>query len=1011
MKRHRTDSEWQTQPRTDSQGYAQLADAMTDAAFVIDLHGRFLEANRAAIETYGYSREELLTMGPADLDLHPDQKLVAQTTRELRSAKRRVFEAVHQTKAGRVFPVEIGVSYTVYEGQKAFLSLVRDISERKHAEDALRALGERHQAMLETVPEIIAEVDQNKVYTWVNAAGLRFFGEDVVGKEADEYFLGEQETYAIVQPLFDGDSDLTYVESWQRRHDGERRLLAWWCRSLRDDEGRVTGALSTARDITEHWQLQSALLESDAQNRHLFDSAPDAVFLSEPGSHFLDCNQTAVDRYGYSRDELLKMTHKDLAAPDLRASAGSHVDDTIGLEGTVFEWRHRRKDGTELPVEIRTVPFVTQGHRRILATVRDLTDSKLIEEALRGREREFQTLFESAPVGIGVADTQGKILAFNEAILTPGGYDRDDIECIGNVANLYYDESERDAALSLFADHGSLRQHETRFRRKDGTPYDVWLSLSNTTFGGEPCVLAIVEDRTEKRLADEALHQSEERFRTLSSVATEGIMIHEDGLILDANRAFADLAGVADVEELMGKRGLEVIPLTNESRDLIRMHMHTPSSDRYEVELVGSDGSQVWAETWSRPITYRGRPASLVFLRDMTASKRARLEQDRLQTQLRQAAKMESIGRLAGGVAHDFNNMLAVILGHVDLALEQVDPKKPLYSDLQEIRKAADRSASITQQLLAFARRQVTAPKRLDLNEAVENMLAMLRRLIGEQIELVWSPSVVHPVEIDPSQLDQVLVNLCLNSRDAIADVGKVTIVTSNVTLDQDYCDTHDGCLPGDYVLLSVSDDGTGMSEDALRHLFEPFYTTKDTGKGTGLGLATVYGIVKQNNGFIQVESDAEMGTDVRIYFPRAAGDVSADTQQNPGAALPGGKETLLVIEDEPAVLHLTERILSDLDYNVLTSRTPSEALRLAQRHKGQIALLVTDLVMPDMNGWELSERLLHLRPELKILYVSGYADDRIANKDPRAEGIELLQKPFTPQQLATRVRKVLDQA
>jgi two-component system cell cycle sensor histidine kinase/response regulator CckA len=583
------------------------------------------------------------------------------------------------------------------------------------------------------------------------------------------------------------------------------------------------------------------------------------------------------------------MTYGDLAALDLREKAGQHVGKTLEHGGTVFEWRHRRKDGSELPVEIRTTPFMAQGRQRIMATIRDLTKYKAAEEALRRSEREFRALFEAAPMGIGVADLQGKLLAFNDAMLVPGDYSREDVESIGNVAALYHDPQERETTLALFLAQGHLRQYETRFKRKDGTPYDVWLSLTHTTFNGVPCIQAIVEDRTEKKRAEE--------------------------------------------------------------------------------------------------------------------------ERERLQAQLRQAAKMESIGRLAGGVAHDFNNMLAVILGHAELALEQVDSDDRLHEDLQAIRNAANRSASITQQLLAFARRQVAVPRVLDLNHSVEGTMGMLRRLIGEHVELLWLPGQdLGRVEIDPAQLDQVLVNLCLNARDAIVHTGRITIETAAVFLDEKYCADHEGCTPGDYVLLSVQDNGVGMSPEALEHLFEPFFTTKDTGKGTGLGLATVYGIVAQNKGAIHVDTDRQHGTEVRIYLPRVYAQMAQEEPEaTPRPTSPGGLETVLVVEDEASVLKLTARILRELNYTVLTAKSPSEALRITEEHPNDISLAVTDVVMPEMNGRELSDRLLALRPRLKTLYVSGYADDMLGAGTTLHEGLNFLQKPFTPQGLAAAVREVID--
>jgi signal transduction histidine kinase len=381
-----------------------------------------------------------------------------------------------------------------------------------------------------------------------------------------------------------------------------------------------------------------------------------------------------------------------------------------------------------------------------------------------------------------------------------------------------------------------------------------------------------------------------------------------------------------------------------------------------------------------------------------------------LESQLRQAQKMESVGRLAGGVAHDFNNMLGVIIGHTELALDQMDPAQPLYTCLQEIRKAADRSADLTRQLLAFARKQTVAPRVLELNETVEGMFKMLRRLIGEDIDLVWLPdSDLWPVKMDPSQIDQILANLCLNARDAIAGVGKVIIETHTVTFDEAYCTAHSGAVPGDFVMLAVSDDGHGMDKETLDKIFEPFFTTKELGKGTGLGLAMVYGIVKQNSGYINVYSEPEYGSTFKIYLPRWYTAKPESRQKiSPAVPDPQGHETILLVEDETAILETTKLILEKLGYRVLPASTPDKALSLVGEHNGEIHLLITDVVMPGMNGRDLAKKLVSSYPEIRILFMSGYTSEVIAHHGVLDDGIHFIQKPFLKHALAVKVREAL---
>ncbi len=367
---------------------------------------------------------------------------------------------------------------------------------------------------------------------------------------------------------------------------------------------------------------------------------------------------------------------------------------------------------------------------------------------------------------------------------------------------------------------------------------------------------------------------------------------------------------------------------------------------QFESEHRRKDSTTILVDVNARKISWNGQPVMISICRDITDHKRAEETQERLQAQLNQAQKMESVGRLAGGVAHDFNNMLGAILGNVDLALELVDPTQPLSVCLHEIQKAAERSADLTRQLLAFARKQTVAPKVLDLNETVEELLKMLRRLIGEDINLRWLPGKnLAPIKIAPSQIDQILANLCVNARDAIAGVGKVTIETGTASFDEDFCDDHSGFVPGEYLMLAVSDDGCGMDEEALSHLFEPFYTTKEIGKGTGLGPATVYGIVKQNKGFIDVYSEPNQGTTFKIYLPRHMGKAEQLRKMGPAEPTARGHETILLVEDEPAILKHTATILERSGYTVITASRPGEAIRLAEEHLGEIHLLMTDVV------------------------------------------------------------------
>ncbi len=431
-----------------------------------------------------------------------------------------------------------------------------------------------------------------------------------------------------------------------------------------------------------------------------------------------------------------------------------------------------------------------------------------------------------------------------------------------------------------------------------------------------------------------------------------------------------------------------------------------PAPCRLELAVKGQPQRTVEFEAALAPDRHECR-AVLV---DITELKGAEEAKEVLLFQLQALQKMESIGRLAGGIAHDFNNMLAAIIGYTGLAMERAAGDLQLMDDLQEVLKAAERSAALTRQILAFASRQAASPRALDLNETLQGMLNMLRRLLGEDLQLEWLPGAdLWPVKMDPSQVDQLLANLCVNSREALPGNGKVTIETSNTIFDEAHRAEHAGHAPGEFVRLTVSDNGPGMNAETQTHIFEPFFTTRAAGKGTGLGLATVWGIVHQNNGVIEVESRPGAGTAFNIYLPRHHGELAPAPVASALTPPRGNGETILLVEDEPAVLALGQRLLEGLGYRVLAVGIPGEALRLAREHPGEIHLLVTDVVMPGMNGRELAQRTQSLRPGLRRLFVSGYTADIIARGGVIEEDVIFIQKPFSLQDLAVKVREALE--
>jgi len=528
-------------------------------------------------------------------------------------------------------------------------------------------------------------------------------------------------------------------------------------------------------------------------------------------------------------------------------------------------------------------------------------------------------------------------------------------------------------------------------------------SVKNPYMKLEDAVEKLRQENLQRKKAEEASQESESKYRLLFQSATDAIFIAQDGVIKFSNPMTERITSYSS-EELADMPFLSLVH--PEDREMVegRHGKRLEGEDipgAYSFRVRNKAGEELWVQLSTTLIDWEGRPATLNFVRDITP-------QRKLEAQFLQSQKMEAVGRLAGGIAHDFNNLLTVTIGYCDLALARIGTLDPLRHDLEEIRKASDRCAALTRQILAFSRKQILVPKVINLGDVVADMDKMLRRLIGEDIDLVsvrgkdlWN------VKADPGQIEQVIVNLVVNSRDAMPPGGKLIIETANVVLDESYARGHKYVSPGSYVMLAVSDTGRGMDEETLARIFEPFFTTKE--RGTGLGLSTVYGIVKQSGGHINVYSEPGIGTTFKMYFPHVEETVTGISR---AGTLPSeelrGSETILVVEDEDLVRQMVREILVQYGYSVLEARSGGESVDLCSRHQGTIHLMLTDVVMPGMNGVELSKRLAPIQPEMKVLFMSGYTANAIAHQGFLDPGIAFIQKPFTMDSLAHKVREVL---
>ena len=761
--------------------------------------------------------------------------------------------------------------------------------------------------------------------------------------------------------------------------------------------------------------------------RMAFDQAAIGMAITRQDGAWVKVNRALAAILGYTEEELLERTFQSVTHPD-----DLHASTEIvrrALAGEIDRWqmekRYIHKDGRTVWValNVAVVREQAEGPLYFLAQMKDISDRRQAEALLRESESRSRQLVEFSPDGIAV-HADGRFRYANPAMARLLGYDSPG-ELIGmSVIDTVHPDGQEVVRERMAAVATGLRipLREHRLLRRDGTTVDVESTAVSTSYEGVPAVQIVVRDIAErKRAADalrasesrfralaESLRESEERFRSLSVCSPVGIF-HSDaeGNITYYNPRAQQIWGIGETEGL-GRGWIPRIHPDDVNGVITGWLGALQAQVQFEhsYRLLMPDGTIRWVHGHSAPVLdANGKMTGTVGTIDDITEHRA------LEAQLRQAQKMEAVGQLAGGVAHDFNNLLTVIKLHVELALDGLEATHPLHGDLSEVAKAAERAARLTRQLLAFSRKQLLQPKVLRLNEVVAGLVPMLQRVIGEDIHVVTSlDRALGPVFADPGQLEQVLVNLAVNARDAMAQGGTLGIATSNAELDARHPALR-GMDPGRYVVLSVADTGCGMTREIRERIFEPFFTTKGPGQGTGLGLSTVYGIVEQSGGSIVVESEPGRGTTFRVYLPEAREEGSPVSAQPPTTERPRGAETILLVEDEDAVRELAKRILQRQGYTVVDARNGRDALSRVASHAQPIDIVVTDMVMPEMNGRALVEELHRSRPGLRVLYMSGYTDDEIVRRGLLDAGVSFLPKPFTADTLARAVRAALGES
>ena len=995
--------------------YRLLAERMNEGAATLTVEGTILFCNRRLAEMVGLPAERLLGSRLSSVLRENERQGFPELVR--RALKNDVRAEGRMLRSdGTVFPVQLSLSWIPLEESGQGVCLVAtDLSDQKHAEAAARQSENRYRTLLESLPQMVFAKDSSSRYISGNGNFAKLLGirpEEFAGKTDYDFFnpaLAEKYRADDQRVMHLGVAE-EIVEEYKR--NGDAMIVQTVKAPFRDADGNTIGVLGIFWDTTARRQAEQKAREQAA----LLDLAHDAIIFRGLDSRILFWSRGAKDLYGWPAEEVLgKVVHELLQTefPDSLEAIHTCIQETREWAG---ELKHISRDGKVILVASRwSLLRDEKGNpTAILEINRDITERKRAEEELRRSEERYRSIVAAIAEGVVVQQADGKIIACN----------RSAERILGVPADELLGQTSVDRLQSAIHEDGSPFLGETHppmvvlrtgkpasnvcmgIRRPDGGLSWILINAEPMYHNADKIPYAVVStftDDTKRREAEEQVRKASLYTRSLIEASPDPMLvISPEGKITDVNVAAETVTGLSR-EHLIGSDFCDYFSEPEQARKSYQQVFERGSVHDYPLAIRRVSGHITHVLYNATLFKNEAGQVEGVFAAARDISERKILEE-----QLLQAQKLEAVGQLAGGVAHDFNNLLGVILGSSELLLADLSANDPRRQYVEDITAASKRGASLTKRLLAFSRKQVLSPRVCDLNSIVKETGHVLPRLIGEHIEIDIVLSVERaPVLADPTQVQQVLMNLAANARDAMPEGGKLTIEVANYEVKEGGREAVD-VAHGHYVTLTVSDTGVGMSPQIQRHVFDPFFTTKDLGKGTGLGLSTVYGIVKESGGSILANSKAGEGTTFRIYLPRAKKEIieSVATSRVPDESLQGS-ETILLVEDQSELRNLTRKFLQRLGYNVLDTGFPKEAIEIAQRFAGTIDLLLTDVLMPGMNGRELAKRLRPLYADMRILYVSGF-DDQILEEDVADANDAFMQKPFHIQELATKLREIL---
>jgi two-component system, cell cycle sensor histidine kinase and response regulator CckA len=980
----------------------------------LDGAGIIREVNLTAASQLGMNRDRILSTPLAAFvegeDIDRFRLCLKAVFQEPES--RRCEVRLKRPDGGNFFARLDGVAATNASGERVCLTSITDLSELKQAEQKLHASERLFASFVGHLPSVAVIRDLEGRYLFANAAWEQAFQksrEEWLGKTSEELWPPEVAARFREQDRHVLETGEALQTLGPLHHaDGIHQWISYRF-PIVDPDGRPVMIGINGIDVTEPMATKARL-------EHLLASGPAAIYTCEPGGDFAltYLSENVETLVGWkARDFLadasfwLNHLHSDDRPPILAQLEFPWPEDHRSLE-----YRFLSKDGAYrwMHDELKLVRDQDGKPVKIAGAWMDITARRQMEQELQEAHNRLQTLIQAAPLPIVVVDLAGHVAQWNPAAARTFGWS--EAEVMGRL-NPIVPPGHQDEFRQILAAHvagESFAGLDLKARRKDGALLDIRLSSAPLSDAHGDIIggIAVAEDITPRKLVQEALRESEAKFRASFDQAPIGAAIVSlDYRFQRVNDELCRLTGYS-AAELTSRTFLDITHPDDQAKSIkLGERLARREIEPYPIDkrYIRQDGEVVWVRLSVRLVKdAQGAPQYFLgMMEDIT-------ERKTLEAQLHQAQKMEAVGRLAGGVAHDFNNLLMAIMGYGELIRSSLMEEDPLYKYSEDILKASERAASLTQQLLAFSRRQVTQPQVLNLNRVAVDLEKMLGRLIGEHIrlEIVADPA-LGPVKADPGQMNQIIMNLAINARDAMPAGGRLILATTNIDFTASHQCYSAAAPPGPYVKLAVSDTGSGMDGATLNHLFEPFFTTKEKGKGTGLGLPMVYGIVKQNHGYVEVESLPGQGTTFNIFLPRLEAAAEAPGNRISLADKLEGSETILVVEDEEALRTLLCRFFRLYGYHVLEARHGGEALLLCERHPGPIHLMVTDVVMPQMSGKELANRLAQLHPEMMVFFMSGYTDSDLSGYGAPDASQHFIFKPFRPMDLVKMVRDSLD--